>query len=159
MKKKRNPKRYFKSEMTPEAWEARMQRQREWRAKPGVKERKREQDRARWPTSRAKATANERMRAARAAGKCASSDARRKAKEAADPSFKARRLECQMACYRKKREQYIAKQASYREEVSPCYAATLLRLPVAIIPPELIALYREHILLKRQIRNQSKTNK
>ena len=159
MKAESNPKRYIKSEMTPEAWEARMQRQREWRAKPGVMERRRARDRELWPTSRAKAISAEKERARRAAGKCAAIEARRRAKAAADPVIKARRSACSMACYRKKREHYKARGAEYRNEVSPCYAANLLKLPVAIIPPEVIETVRAHILLKRQIRNQRKTKK
>ena len=142
---------YRKSEMTPEAWATRMQRQRERMAKPGAKERKREQARALWPASRKKAIAPEKERARRAAGKCVASDARRRANEAADPALKARRKAQQRECYRKRRSHYLAQQAGYRATVSPCYAASVLKLPVAIIPPEVIALVRAHIQLKRQI--------
>lgn len=150
---------YRKSEMTTEAWAARMQRQREWRAKPGVMDRRRARDRELWPTSRAKAISAEKERERRADGKCAAIEARRRAKAAADPALKALRSACKMACYRKKREHYLARQANHRAAVSPCYAASIMKIPVAIIPPEVIALVRDHILLKRQIINQSKINK
>ena len=143
--------------MTPEAWAARMQRQIKRRAKPGAKERRNEQARALWPTSRQRAIGPEKERARRAAGKCVASDARRRDREAADPALKARRNEAQMASYRKKREHYLAQQAAYRATVSPCYAASVLKLPVAIIPPEVIALVRDHIILKRQLKNHENT--
>lgn len=145
-----------KDNVTPEQWAHRLAVQRARRARPEVRERERKRERERWPTSNKKKRANEYQRARRAAGYYKPSDERRKARRATDLEFRERLKASIRASYAKNPDYYRAHVAKHRERVSPCYAASVLKVPVSQLTPELIELVRAHLFLKRELRKQTK---
>ena len=141
-----------KSTSTPEAWALRMAQQRARRAKPGARAAENARARELWPKSGKKARQAEYERKRRAMGCYVAGDKRKRDKTLADPARRARYLATQRACYWKKREHYLAHVRSHRDRVTPSYAASILKLPVAAVPAPAVELVRAYLTLKRELR-------
>lgn len=140
----------LKSTLTPEAWEARMQRQRERRARPEIRAAELAAERARW--ARDKKRVERKKIVARTWRKTPTGQQYQKRRNALRD--KARLKELQREWYLRHREKIIAKEARKRQMVAPSYAAHTLGMPLAEVPQEVVALVRAHLQLKRELRTR-----
>lgn len=142
----------LKQLLTPEAWEQRMERQRQRRANPAIRAKELAAERERW--KRDPKRVERKKIVARTWRKTPSGQRYQKARNA--KRDKARLSELQREWYERNREKIIAKEARKRRMVAPSYAAHTLKLPLAEVPQEVVALVRAHLQLKRELRSRRK---
>jgi len=138
----------LKSALTPEAWERRMERQRQRRADPDIRAKELAAERDRW--KRDPKRGERKKIVARTWRKTPAGQQYQKARNA--KRDKARLTEIQREWYVRHREKIIAKEARKRRMVAPSYAASTLGLPLAAVPQEVVALVRAYLKLKRELR-------
>lgn len=142
----------LKQLLTPEAWEQRMERQRQRRANPDIRAKELAAERERW--KRDPKRVERKKIVARTWRKTPAGQRYQKARNA--KRDKARLTELQREWYVRNREKIIAKEARKRWMVAPSYAAHTLKLPLAEVPQEVVALVRAHLQLKRELRSRRK---
>lgn len=142
----------LKQLLTPEAWEQRMERQRQRRANPDIRAKELAAERERW--KRDPKRVERKKIVARTWRKTPAGQRYQKARNA--KRDKARLTELQREWYVRNREKIIAKEARKRRMVAPSYAAHTLKLPLAEVPQEVVALVRAHLQLKRELRSRRK---